>query len=157
MGAILRVQLQRLDGILNDLRRIGKRFDEALNQQLKSAPNNDLAGDCRVVVAYQFDSEKMARQFAKSEGVNGWLPVDTGRHVYNNWTALLERRVGHHPDWNPLTHPKNQGLQSNYSADMCPRTLDILSRTVYISLNPDWSETEAEKRIQSCHNAAQKL
>ncbi len=157
MGAILRVQLQRMDGILSDLRRIGKQFDEALNDCLQSAPSNDPEGDCRVVVAYQSDDEKSARAFAKSEGVNGWLPVDTGRHVYNNWTALLERRVGHHPDWNPLNHPKNQGLQSNYSAAMCPRTLDILSRTVYISLNPDWNESEIERRIDACRKAARKL
>lgn len=159
MGAILRVQLQRLEGILNDLRRIGRRFDEELNDSgnLRPAPSNDSAGDCRVVAAYQFDTEELARTFAKSEGVGGWLPVDTGRHVYNNWTALLERRIGHHPDWNPLNHPKNQGLQSNYTADMCPRTLNILGRTVYISLNPDWSESETEQHIVACRKAALRL
>lgn len=157
MGAIMRVQLQRLDGILTDLRRIGRLFDEELKTELNGAPGNDAEGDCRVVVAYQFEDAKIARAFATSEGVHGWLPVDTGRHVYNNWTALLERRVGHHPDWNPLNHPKNQGLQSNYSADMCPRTLNILSRTVYISLHPDWGQVEVERRIAACRTAAQNL
>lgn len=157
MGAIPRVQLQCLDGILSDLRRIGRRFDEALNDCLRAAPSNDPDGDCRVVAAYQFEDEKAARTFAKSEGVGGWLPADTGRHIYNNWTALLERRVGHHPDWNPLNHPKNQGLQSNYSADMCPHTLNILGRTVYISLNPDWNEDEVEKRLAACRHATRNL
>ena len=159
MGAVLRVQLQRLPGILSDLRRIGRRFDVELSGEpnLRPAPSNDPEGDCRQVAAYQFKSESLARAFASGEGVSGWLPIDTGRHVYSNWTALLEGRVGHHPDWNALTHPKNKGLRSHYTADMCPRSLDILSRTVYISLNPDWGETKVAERIEACRRAARKL
>lgn len=154
MGAVLRAQLARLDGILADLRRIGRRFDEALHGHLMPAPSNDPDGDCRVVVAWLFQDEASARTFATSPGVGGVLPIDTGRHVYANWDALMQRRTSHHPDWDPLTHPKNRGLQSDYTPTMCPRTLEILSRTVYLSLNPDWTEDEVASRIQSCLSAA---
>ena len=41
----------------------------------------------------------------------------------------------------------------DYSKDMCPRTLEILRRTVYINLNPDWTEEELKMRIDSCQQA----
>lgn len=153
MGAILRVQLRRLDGILSDLRRIRKRFEQELAEVpgLRIAPNNDPEGDCGVVVAFQFDSEAQARAFAGPIG--GWLPIDSGKHVYSNWEPLLEKRIMHHPDMNPFNHPRNQGLRMNYTRDMCPRTLDILARTVFLSLHPDWSEEEVAWRIGKCRDA----
>lgn len=152
MGAILRVQLRRLDGILSDLRRIRKRFEQELSDAgLRIAPNNDPEGDCGVVVAFQFDSEARARGFADKTG--GWLPIDSGKHVYSNWEPLLAKRVMHHPDMNPFNHPRNQGLRTDYTPDMCPRTLDILKRTVFLSLHPDWSEEEVSRRIEVCRKA----
>lgn len=153
MGAILRVQLRRLDGILSDLRRIRKRFEQELADLsgLRLAPNNDPDGDCGVVVAFQFDSEAEARAFARETG--GWLPIDSGKHVYSNWEPLLQKRIMHHPDMNPFNHPRNQGLRTDYTPDMCPRTLDILKRTVFLSLHPDWREEEVSRRIEACRKA----
>ncbi|MEJ5250823.1 MAG: hypothetical protein WHX60_02975, partial [Armatimonadota bacterium] len=65
----------------------------------------------------------------------------------------LEKRIMHHPDTNPFNHPRNQGLRMDYTRDMCPRTLDILARTVFISLHPDWSEEEVTRRIEQCRRA----
>lgn len=150
-GAILRVQLQRLDGILEDLRRNRKRFENELKDVLTIAPNNDFDGDCGVVAAFQFDDAEAADTFAKKAG--GWLPINTGRHVYSNWDMLIENRIGHHPDMNPLNHPKNQHLRIEYNAELCPRSLDLLSRTVFISINPDWTEEEIAQRIAACRAA----
>jgi dTDP-4-amino-4,6-dideoxygalactose transaminase len=153
MGAILGVQLTRLEGILSDLRRIGATFDSELSGLIDPTPSNDPEGDCRVVVAYQFADESSARAFATAEGVGGFLPMDTGRHIFANWDALMHRRTSHHPDWDPLTHPKNIGLQSDYAPDMCPHTIRELSRTVFISINPDWTESDVKQRISACRRA----
>lgn len=154
MGAILRVQLRRLDGILSDLRRIKKVFIEELKSTgVRFVPVNDIEGDCGVVVGFQFESEKEARAFAQKEGINGWLPIDTGKHVYSNWEPILEHRVGHHSRMNPFEFPENKNLRSNYSKDMCPKTLDILSRTVFITLNPDWTDEDLEQKVKACKEA----
>lgn len=156
MGAILRVQRQRLDGILLDLRRVRKEFLAALADVpgLRFAPTNDNDGDCGVAAFFQFDSETAARAFADAPGVGGKLPIDTGKHIYSNWEPILSRRIGHHPDMNPLDHPKNRRLRTEYRPDMCPRTLDITSRSVYVSLNPDWSAETVTARIDACRAAA---
>ena len=36
---------------------------------------------------------------------------------------------------------------------MCPRTLEILRRTVYISLHLDWDEAAVTARITACRQA----
>lgn len=156
MGAILRIQRQRLDGILSDLRRIRQRFHTELGeeQKVRFAPDNDNAGDCGVWVAFQFKDEARARTFAQSEGVTGMLPIDTGRHVYSNWEVLLKKRVGHHPDMNPFNHPRNREFEVLYSGTMCPRTTEILSRTVYVRINPDWNEETVALKIAACEKAA---
>jgi hypothetical protein len=35
-----------------------------------------------------------------------------------NWDAILHHRASHRPDWDPLTQPKNLGLNSSYTPDL---------------------------------------
>jgi dTDP-4-amino-4,6-dideoxygalactose transaminase len=153
------MQLQRLAGILADLRRIRVRFIRELKGKpgIRFAPSNDHKGDCGVVVAFQFDSEAKARVFAKSKGVNGWLPIDSGKHVYSNWEPILKHRIGIHPGMNPYLMPRNRGLRTKYTKTMCPRTLDVLKRTVFISLHTDMTDSQIRDRIAACRKAGSSL
>jgi len=159
MGAILRMQLQRLSGMLADLRRIRARFVAELQgcPGIGFAPSNDPKGDCGVVVGFQFETEDLARAFARAEGVGGRLPIDTGKHVYSNWEPILKHRIGPTPGMNPYRMPQNKKLRLNYTKNMCPRTLDILKRTVFISLHPDWTAAQTRKRIAACRKAGASL
>jgi hypothetical protein len=40
---------------------------------------------------------------------------------------------------------ENEGLQMEYTMDMCPKTLDYLARTAYIAIDPDWSVDDIAK------------
>jgi dTDP-4-amino-4,6-dideoxygalactose transaminase len=157
-GALLRMQLQRLDGILADLRRIKARIMADLEGRpgIRFIPSNDPAGDCGVIVGFQFQDNARAVAFAGAKGVNGWLPINTGKHVYFNWTPILDKRVGHHPDVNPFNHPRNRRLRTQYSKDMCPKTTDILGRTVFISLHPDWTDPQVADCMAACAEAGQR-
>lgn len=159
MGAILRMQLQRLDGILGDLRAMKNKFEERLEGRhgLRLTPSNDREGDCGIVAAFQFDSEAEARRFAEAPGVWGTLPIDSGKHVYTNWTPIFEKRIGHHPDVNPFNHPRNQNLRQHYTPDMCSSTLDLLRRNVYLPMDIEASEVAMEERIEACLNAAREM
>ncbi len=151
-GAILNVQIKRLDGILEDLREVKKRFIEEL-PDASLVRSNDPEGDCGVVFAVSFESEEEARRFASSPGVGGWLPIDSGRHVYKFWDPIMAKRGAHHPAMNPYLMPENKECRMDYSDDMCPRTLDYLSRSVFINLHPDWTDEEIEQRIDACRKA----
>lgn len=154
-GAILRVQLRRLDDMLANLRRVKKTIMKELSDipGIRFAPSHDPEGDCSTTLAFTFCCEKSARRFAKSEGVGAWLPIDSGKHVYINWDPLLEKRGSHHPALNPFNLPENKGLRTDYSAGMCPKTLDVLSRTAYINLNPDLTDEKINRIIECCRKA----
>jgi len=121
------------------------------------APSNDQAGDCGVALTLQFKNEARARAFAAAPGVGGMVLIDHGKHFYTNWDTLREKRSSHHPDMNPFFFPKNKGLRADYSDSACPRTLEILRRTVYVNTDPDWTEAQIAARIDTLKAAAQSL
>lgn len=152
-GAVMRVQLGRLDGIISDLRRVKNTILSALDDTpgIRPAPRHDPDGECATTMAFSFDSEEEARGFAA--GADGWLPIDSGKHVYSNWEPLLEKRGAHHEALNPFKLEANSRLRTDYRRDMCPRTLEILSRTVFVNMNPEWSGNEAAEVAERCRKA----
>ena len=147
--AILLEQLARLDGIIADLKKNQTALRERLAPYCRFAPSNDLEGDLGTTVAVRFETEEEARRFATSEGVNCGLPIDTGKHVYTNWSCIIEKKGALHPLMDPFRFEANKDIIPEYTAETCKRTLDILSRTVYISINPDWTEQELEERANT--------
>ncbi len=156
-GAILRVQLTRLDGILADLRRVKRAITEAVADlpMLRVNPSNDLDGDCGVCLPFIFDDAVTAEKFEKLIG--GTRPINTGKHVYREWTPILEKRGAHISAMNPYENPANAGLRLDTREDSCPRTLDILSRTVYQMLNCDWTDADLAEVIEKIRQAAKAL
>ena len=156
-GAILRVQLTRLDGILADLRRVKRTIIDAVADlpMLRVNPSNDLDGDCGVCLPFIFDDAATAEKFEKLIG--GTRPINTGKHVYREWTPILEKRGAHISAMNPYENPANADLRLDTTEDSCPRTLDILSRTVYQMLNCDWTDAELAEVIEKIRQAAKAL
>lgn len=142
-GAIMREQLKKLDPILADLRRNKRYLMDRLGKEYRFVRSNDIDGDCGTTLPFFFDTEKEALAFkakADAAGIGGTRPIDTGKHVYSNWTPVMEKRGAFNPKFDPFRFEENQGLQTDYSPDMCPKTLDLLSRAVYIGVNPDMDE-----------------
>jgi dTDP-4-amino-4,6-dideoxygalactose transaminase len=159
MGAIARVQMRRLDGILADLRRMRDTLAAAVagSKKVAVAPGNDPEGDCGVMLTLQFANEAAARAFATAPGINGLVVIDHGKHIYTNWAPLREKRISHHPDMNPFFFQKNKGLRMDYSDSACPRTLEILRRTVYIACNPDWTPGQLQTLASALQTASRSL
>ena len=141
-GAIMGVQMQRLDGILEDLRKMRAAARKLLElpKGVRFSPSNDDEGDCATGISLLFDSEEWAQNVAET-GV-GYRIVTSHRHVFQTWDAVLDHKIGVHPAMNPYNFPQNQGLRTQYSRDMCSKSLDILGRSVYFGISPDWSVGE---------------
>lgn len=156
-GAFLRAQLTRMDGIIADLRRVKKTILDAVEdlEGLRVTPANDPEGELGTTLAFTFEEEGAARRFA--EGVDGVRPIDSDKHVYINWTPILEHRGAHCDALNPFRMEANQGLQMEYSRDMLPNTLDILRRTVYINLHCDWDEQKIGEVAGAIRSTAEKM
>ena len=150
-GAILREQLKKLPDIIADLHKNKFALIEKLSDKITVAPSHDAEGDCATTLSLRFDSAEECRAFAEkciAEGLGITIPIDTGKHIYTNWTQIMEKRGAHHPALDPFLMKQNEGLQHDYSMDMCPKTLDLLSRTAYIAINPDWTAEDVEKAAE---------
>lgn len=155
-AAVMRVQLTRLDGILADLRKNKKYMMNALEGVCKFAPSNDIEGDCGTTIAIQFETEAEARAFVDSNKVHSGMPIDSGRHVYRNWEPIMEKRGAFNPLMDPFKMEANKDIVPDYRADMCPKTLDILSKVVYINVNPDETKEQMDERIEIIKKALAK-
>ncbi len=138
--------LEEPDVILADLRKNKKAMMEKLAPYARFAPSNDIEGDCGTILPIAFESEEAARKFASYEGVRCGLPIDTGKHVFTNWQCIMEKKGAFNPLMDPFKFEANKDIVRDYNADMCKKSLDILSKNVYVRIDPDWTEAELEER-----------
>ena len=152
-AAVMNVQLDRMDAILTDLRANKKYMMDALADVCRFVPSNDLAGDCGTTLALQFDSEADARRFAQADGINGVLPIDTGKHVYKHWTPIMKKRGALNPLMDPFKMEANRDIVPDYRDDMCPKTLERLAKAVYLIVDPDDDKAALDNKIEQIRNA----
>ena len=149
-GAVLRAQLRRLPQILGDLRKNRNALAERveLAGKMSLVPSNDREGDCGTTLALRFGTAEECRACADrcaEKGLSLTIPINTGKHVYTNWTQVMEKRGAMHPAMDPYRMEANRGLRTDYAPDMCPATLDYLRRTAYVWISPDWTEEKVEE------------
>lgn len=157
-GAILNVQLARLDGMLARMRGQKKVLTEAGEAAgLTSIRNNSLDHECGTHAGFLFETEERARAFSQDlgrRGVGSFQPLDTGRHVYTRWEPVLRQQGAHHPALDPFKLSANRKCRVSYSPDMCSRSLDILGRAVLVPCHPDHRKPRVKAMIRAVEAAA---
>lgn len=142
-GALLNVQLRRLDPILERMRRHKRELLQVgVEAGLRPIEANSPDHECGSHLGFLFKSEAAARGFSdrlRKQGTGSFLPLDTGRHVYTRWDPILRYQGAHHPALDPFKLPVNKKCLVKYSMDMCQDSLDILNRAVLIPMHPDHS------------------
>ena len=103
--------------------------------------------------------EEAARYFAKAlqaEGVPAgsmYSPMLPDRHIYCYWEYVMNKLSADRHGW-PWTSPFYKG-SVEYSRDMCPRTLDILSRTIVIGLHQRMTDEHAGQIAEAINKVAE--
>jgi dTDP-4-amino-4,6-dideoxygalactose transaminase len=151
MGAVLNVQLDRIDGVIDAMRRerdtilAGIRDLESLG--LRAAPLNSREFDCGTNVFLTLPSAATADVFVKT--FPSVIAGKTGRHTYTEWDQVLMGMGAAHPLMNPYNMPANAECRKTYSKDMCARSLEILNRTVLVPTHPLHTKQEIEDIIHN--------
>ncbi len=169
-GAILNAQLERIDDMLNTMRRHKTELLVAgKDAGLTPIDYNSFEDDCGTHLGFGFATEEEARGFAdrlgeqdirsgvfenEPEGVSAFLPIDTGRHVYTRWDPIMRKQGAHHPDLNPYNLEANKKLEVEYTEDMCKTSLEILSRSVLVPMHCDHSDRRVERMGKAIQAAA---
>jgi len=156
MGAMLNVQLDRLDGMIAAMRRERKAILKGIaplaNLGIRPAPLNSADHDCSTQVILNLPSAESAKQFV--EIMPSVIVGKTGRHNYTEWDQILMGAGAAHPAMNPFNFPANAECRRTYSKDMCSRSLGILNRTVMVPTHPSHSQSDMEDAIHNIGVAA---
>lgn len=149
-GAIARIQLSKINKILNHTRKLKKVFLEELAEpkgyQLQHV--DDSEGDCGISAAIIVHEQELAKRYAEAlqaEGLSAGTAYNEGfpdRHIYRYWDSILDKN-SHHPSGYPWNEQNYKG-DVEYSRDMCPRTLSILSRALRFGFNVNMQEEHAK-------------
>jgi dTDP-4-amino-4,6-dideoxygalactose transaminase len=156
MGAMLNVQLDRIDGMVEAMRSERRSILAATaslgNLGLKPTPANSPDEDCATHVMYSLPSAQAANRFA--ELFPCVIVGKTGRHNYTEWDQVLMGAGAGHPAMNPFNMPANAECRRGYSKDMCQASLDILNRTVLVPTHPDHTDVEIADIVHNLGAAA---
>jgi len=165
LGAVLNVQFDRLDSILDRLRERRHRILAAVAASggpLTASPSADTAGDCGNGATFIFPSADTrlrtadrAREINPAAGLGS--PIDSGLHVYTNWKVLLDGKGGHHTAVNPFLREENRECRLDIKPDCCPKTLDILARTGIVSININWTMGQCDEVASALCQAAREV
>ena len=157
MGAMLNVQLDRIDGIICAMRSEKKRIlagtKKLGNLGLVPSPMHSPDYDCSAHVMYLLPTAEDATRFVKV--FPAVIAGKTGRHTYTEWDQVLMGMGAAHPAMNPYNHPDNAQCRKTYSKTMCQRSLDILNRTIMVPTHPNHTDQEIEGIIHNIEVAAQ--
>lgn len=156
LGAMLNVQLDRLDGMIRTMRAEKKRILAGTkhlgNLGLFATPMNSADHDCATQVMFTLPSEAAAQAFVKT--MPAVIAGKTGRHTFTQWDQVLMHEGAHHPAINPYTLPANKGLRTEYRDGMCKDSLEILNRTVMVATSPLHTDEEIEAIVHNIDQAA---
>ncbi|MCP3659252.1 MAG: DegT/DnrJ/EryC1/StrS family aminotransferase [Bacteroidetes bacterium] len=159
LGAMLEVQLSRLDSFLSKLRAEKAQFLETIldfPEYFKKNHIHDKKGDCGTTFFLIFNTVSYAEAFIKEAeklNVEVWSAYTKG-HVYSNWEPIFKnQKVLISSDdgtyhWSKLKFdPSNE----------CPKSMSILKRTVGISTKVTRSKSDFEQVINKYSYALNKI
>ncbi|TML88469.1 MAG: DegT/DnrJ/EryC1/StrS family aminotransferase [Actinobacteria bacterium] len=135
-GAVARVQLTRLDGLLERMRANHARLAAAVEQLpgLTLRRSNDVAGDAGVALIAYAETAALAADAAdalRAEGVPAvqmYSPDVVDMHFYPFWRPVLDALTA-----------------AGMPAPECPRTLDLVGRAVHVDVPPQLDERDVEE------------
>jgi len=132
-AAVLLAQLRKLDKIRSHLQQNKKRFKEHIVdiRGLEFREITDPAGECATLLTVIFPDAKVAQKVAEELGTK--VVAGSGWHVYSNMEQILNKLTVT-SEGCPFTCPYYEGGEVKYWKRMLPRTDDLLSRSINISI-----------------------
>jgi 8-amino-3,8-dideoxy-alpha-D-manno-octulosonate transaminase len=150
-GAVALAQLRKLPERLRNWRRNKQRILNGIEWRdgVAPQPSHDPQGEAAYTLTFYASSQDLAGRISEAlaaEGVGaGGMYSDRVRdwHCYRFWEHILEQKTATREGC-PFTCPYHDAPLPNYTPDMCPGTLDLLSRAVRIGVAEWWTEGDCD-------------
>jgi len=162
-AALTRVQFKKLHKILGHTRKLKKLLLESLNEPIHYSKQHvdDPNGDCGISFAMIVADSNLAEKFSNAllaEGLDIGTAYNKGfpdRHIYSYWDSILNMRGTTTLNY-PWGDPSYKG-NVTYSKDICPQTLDILSRCLRLAIHMNMSEQNILEIAQAINKVDKEL
>jgi 8-amino-3,8-dideoxy-alpha-D-manno-octulosonate transaminase len=162
-GAVALAQIRKTDVMLAGYRRAFTRIKDAIEQvpglTFRRVP--DPSGDtsiCLILFLKDGETTRKAMLAMQAEGVPAGGIYDQkvrDWHIYAYWEHILEQKpvAADGLPWSAV--PDAELL--HYSKDVCPRTLDLLSRAIMIEINWHYSDEDCDRIALGINRALQEV
>ena len=140
-GAVMLAQFDRLDYLLEGMRRNQKRIIDGIKNTkgIKIRPVNDPEGDTAICLMFYLESSDKVTEFVnalKAEGVDAAGVFNSGIpdwHIYAHWKHVIEKKAPSEACC-PYDCPYHEAPAVDYDPKMNPKTLDYLGRVVHLDI-----------------------
>jgi len=162
IGAVARVQLRRLDGLIKRMRKNKERIKDAISdiEEIKFRRLNDPEGDTAIALFFSLPTVELTKKFAKAlktEGISANSVYDKGIpdwHIYSYWGMIINKWTAT-PESCPYTCPYYKGPEIKYSPDMLPKTSNLLSKSIQIDIPPQLTEEDCDMIAEGVHKVSE--
>ena len=152
LGAVMLVQLKRLDLLLTTMRHNRQVLQESMQDLAKRKGvtfrlSHDPQGDAALALIFYTPDVPGAERVAQAleaEGVDAGVMYSPDRvdyHIYYHWAPIMNQRTWHSKAGPWRTHSR----PITYTLDMCPHTLNYLSRAIHIDVSPELTSQNLEE------------
>jgi 8-amino-3,8-dideoxy-alpha-D-manno-octulosonate transaminase len=152
-GAVALIQLSRLDGLIETMLTLKHALKAGMADSLARAGGyfrtiTDVEGDTGIALIFFLPTAELADWAigalrAENIGASGlYRPNRVDYHVYAHWEPILSQRT-----WSAQGGPWRWSTPVEYDRDMCPRTLDLLSRAMHLDVNPLLTDQDIDETI----------
>ncbi len=161
-GAVLLAQLKKLDGLIARMREHNRRIREGIRdiKGIEFRENPDPEGDTGISLIFYLPDKEITKKFIealRAEGIEAGGIYDKGIpdwHIYVHWKHIMDK-VTATPEGCPYTCPYYKGPEPKYTEDMCPKTLDYLSRAVHIDIPPQLTFEDDDMIVEGIRKVAE--
>lgn len=164
MAAITLVQLSRIESLLADIRARKQMLkagiaDIAARKGVQFRRLTDPEGEAGISCVFFMETSEIACQIAdalKAENIGAsvlYHPERHDNHIYAHWNPVLKQRTWS-SGFNPYTWA-NRPIE--YSKEMCPKSLDYLSRAVHLHISPMLTNEDLEETIEGVNRVLETL
>jgi dTDP-4-amino-4,6-dideoxygalactose transaminase len=148
-GAVALAQIRKTDAMLSGYRRAKKLIKDGIDKSpcVQFRRLTDEQGDtaiCLILFLPNADVTRQAIEAMHAEGVPAGGVYDSkvrDWHIYTYWEHILDKKSVA-KDGLPWSAVPAAELPE-YSRDMCPRTLDLLGRSIHIEINHNYSDEDS--------------
>ena len=149
IGAVALAQLRKMDGIVSRMQENKRMIKERIHNipGITFRDVTDENGDVSVCLIFFLPEADMVEGFVEAlqaEGIDAGGIYNQGVpdwHIFAHWKILLDKLTPT-ADGCPFNCPLYKGPVPEYTKDMCPVTLDLLSRSVHMDIPPQLTEED---------------